>query len=386
MVNSSKFSEDIGDFRRFSRILKGAATLSFIIISFGSLVRASSAGLACPDWPLCFGKLLPTFDYQIFLEWFHRLLAGGLGVLLLYGTSVLIRSRSLRSSFGLQLLVALVLLGIQIVLGGLTVLKLLDAKTVGAHLVNAILFFSVIVWMMLRSGQIADSLSHIKVQAESLGLSKCVKMRTFRKIIVAFLTLVFFQLAVGGMVSTNYAGLACPDFPKCHGQWVPPFNFHLWLQVAHRLLGILVGLLSIMVAYTGWKALEAHWENDRLANLSRSSRSLKRMVYIRRVLFLLPGLIAFQILLGVLNVLYFLPTSITVMHLANAVGIYTLTLTVVIYLFEPVFAEDWKVSYQMPEAMPQARSALRVGDVDSHHEDLSDRPTISSLTNPSPQL
>ena len=62
-----------------SRLFYSALALSvfcFVVIVFGSWVRATDSGLACPDWPLCFGKVLPAFDLQIFLEWFHRIIAG----------------------------------------------------------------------------------------------------------------------------------------------------------------------------------------------------------------------------------------------------------------------------------------------------------------------
>ena len=139
------------DFRRFSKLLAWAAVLTFGLISLGSLVRASNSGLSCPDWPLCYGRAVPLFDTHIFLEWFHRVVAASLGLLVLVAVVKLVRSPLLRRPFGLQLGVGAVLLFVQVVLGGLTVLKLLDPSTVSAHLMNAMLFFTVLVWTTVRA-------------------------------------------------------------------------------------------------------------------------------------------------------------------------------------------------------------------------------------------
>jgi cytochrome c oxidase assembly protein subunit 15 len=384
MVNHSNPSLASIHFFKFSKVLKLAALLSFVIISFGSLVRASSAGLACPDWPLCFGQLVPSFDYQIFLEWFHRLLAGGLGVLILYALSLILRSSYLRKALGLQLAVAVVLLSIQIVLGGLTVLKLLDAKTVGAHLINAILFYSVIVWMMLRARQIGERLSGISSQITVTQPFDFKGLSFLRKMVSVIGGAIFLQLAIGGMVSTNYAGLACPDFPKCHDQWIPPLNFHLWLQVIHRLLGMIIVILALFLAIAGVRLLNAYEKHLRL-NGSCQGGTLKRIGFVKCGLFLMPVMVAFQILLGVLNVFYFLPTSITVMHLANAVAIYTIVLTVAIYFFEPVFADDWKLVLTSRENMsvvPKHDSR----EPGLPREGAFEGSALGSLTHPSPQL
>ena len=138
-------------FGRFSALLSWTAVLSFILIVLGSGVRATDSGLACPDWPLCHGQAVPMFDFQIFMEWFHRLIAGCVGILMLTATVQLFRHTLLRRAFTLQIIAAMVLLAVQIVLGGLTVLKLLDPATVSAHLTNALMFFTVLVWMATRA-------------------------------------------------------------------------------------------------------------------------------------------------------------------------------------------------------------------------------------------
>ncbi len=121
----------------------GVATL--ILMAIGSATRVMNAGLACPDWPLCYGELVPTqqMNLQVFLEWFHRLDAAliGVGAIALTGLSWWNR-RSLPSWLPWASTFALGLIVFQGVLGGLTVTELLRFDIVTAHLGTALLFFT----------------------------------------------------------------------------------------------------------------------------------------------------------------------------------------------------------------------------------------------------
>jgi cytochrome c oxidase assembly protein subunit 15 len=125
------------------RLLVGHLVMALIaLVGIGGATRVMEAGLACPDWPLCYGTLLPgrQMNLQVFLEWFHRLDAFlvGLALLVLAGVSVLKRRqlpRWLPWATGL----ALLLVAVQGGLGALTVLHLLAAPTVTAHLLTALL-------------------------------------------------------------------------------------------------------------------------------------------------------------------------------------------------------------------------------------------------------
>jgi len=287
--------------RSFGRLINYASVLCFFIMALGATVRANDAGLACPDWPLCYNRVIPIFDLGIFLEWFHRVVAGGLTILLLVASWRIIRSTTLRREFGSPIVAAMVLLGVQIVLGGLTVLHLLEPKIVAAHLVNALLFFSVLLWMAMRARAIVSP----NVARQSVRATPA-----FRWTLTGLLGLLFAQLVVGGMVSTNQAGLACPDFPKCHGMWLPPVSFHITLQVLHRYLGYAVALGAVAV-----------WMLATTSHLGRLPRLATR---------LLPALVLAQIALGIVNVIWLLPEWASVAHLANAVLIFALLLLAVL--------------------------------------------------------
>ncbi|CEJ44615.1 COX15/CtaA family protein [Umezakia ovalisporum] len=118
---------------------------TLILMAIGSATRVMNAGLACPDWPLCYGELVPArqMNLQVFLEWFHRLDAGliGLSAIALFGLSWWNRGL-LPSWLPWASTFALFLIVLQGVLGGLTVTELLRFDIVTAHLGTALLFFT----------------------------------------------------------------------------------------------------------------------------------------------------------------------------------------------------------------------------------------------------
>lgn len=132
------------------RLIWKIALATLALMAIGSATRVMNAGLACPDWPLCYGTLIPTqqMNLQVFLEWFHRLDAAliGFSTLLLVGLSWWYR-RSLPVWTPWMATVALGLILFQGVLGGLTVTQLLRFDIVTAHLGTALLFFTTLLVM-----------------------------------------------------------------------------------------------------------------------------------------------------------------------------------------------------------------------------------------------
>ncbi|MDC0835564.1 heme A synthase [Geitlerinema sp. CS-897] len=135
---------------RVRRLIWKIAIATVVLMAIGSATRVANAGLACPDWPLCYGQLVPTaqMNLQVFLEWFHRLDASliGLMAIVLAGKSWWWR-RELPSWLPWMSLVTLGLIVFQGILGGLTVTELLRFDIVTAHLGTALLFFITVVSM-----------------------------------------------------------------------------------------------------------------------------------------------------------------------------------------------------------------------------------------------
>ncbi len=130
---------------RIRRLVWKICIATLILMAIGSATRVMNAGLACPDWPLCYGELVPTrqMNFQVFLEWFHRLDAGliGISAIALAGLSWWHR-HSLPNWLPWASTFALGLIVFQGVLGGLTVTELLRFDIVTAHLGTALLFFA----------------------------------------------------------------------------------------------------------------------------------------------------------------------------------------------------------------------------------------------------
>ena len=261
-----------------------AATLALMVV--GALVRAHGAGLACPDWPLCFGELLPVFDMQVALEWGHRVFAGSVSLGLVALSALLLRRPPLAAAHGRKLAFAWALLLVQVLLGGATVLLKLAPWTVTAHLMTGTALLLSLAWLA------AD------LRSASRGRTPAVPSGLGVPIAVALGVLVL-QVLLGGLVSSRSAGLACADFPTCDGQsLLPTLEGGVALHALHRLNGY-----ALLVAYAV------------LALLTRGHPGLRR--WSRAAL----GLIVLQIAIGATNVLLRLPPEITALHTLTAAGI-----------------------------------------------------------------
>ncbi|MBF2064200.1 MAG: heme A synthase [Calothrix sp. C42_A2020_038] len=129
---------------RIRRLVWKISVATLILIAIGSATRVMNAGLACPDWPLCYGELVPAkqMNLQVFLEWFHRLDAALIG----FSSLILVvlswwKRQQLPTWLPWAITFALFLIVFQGVLGGLTVTQLLRFDIVTAHLGTALLFF-----------------------------------------------------------------------------------------------------------------------------------------------------------------------------------------------------------------------------------------------------
>lgn len=305
------------------KILRRLVTLSIIVSLFvvmlGAYTRLTNAGLGCPDWPGCYGRMVvsslhgelsdaqsrfpevPIESRKAWTEMAHRYAAGTLVLLIaLINLCVYrIHRSSQRVPWGVPIMVVF-LVTFQALLGMWTVtLKLLPVIVMG-HLLGGILIFS--------------SLCYFRMQISSVRRIDNVKWRFWISI---GLILVLCQIALGGWVSSNYAGVACVGFPQCNGQWLPALDFsagfHLFspvganyqgglldsaarvtIQMVHRLGAVIVAVYVLFLAGRLWSRV--------------------RFVPLRIAAFFAMLLVLVQFTLGVMNVVYLLPLKVAVLH------------------------------------------------------------------------
>lgn len=295
-------------FRRFSPLPVGIVALTYCLIILGATTRLEGAGLSCPDWPLCNGKLIPTFDHGVFFEWSHRLVAGTVSTLFLVMLSWILVNGSLRSRLWRVAVFAVVMLATQVVLGGLTVLDLVKPYIVTMHLGTGTLLFSSLILICLRT--LREYHGYEPAATQPRGLKP-----------FAVLTLlgVYGQILLGGLVASNYASLACPDWPTCQGMWFPPLVGFVGLHMVHRYGAYTVAtLVSVLFVWTR-KSQDAH------------VRILAAVAF---------GLVLIQVALGVSIVLLRLPIPLAAAHNGVAEALFATLVAVNYGLFSRSRAQD----------------------------------------------
>lgn len=224
------------------RLVWKIAIATLLLMAVGSATRVMNAGLACPDWPLCYGQLVPTrqMNLQVFLEWFHRLDAALIGVsaIALAGLSWWYRKLlphwlPWASTFALFLIV------FQGILGGLTVTQLLRFDIVTAHLGTALLFFSTLI-------VIGTSLLPYK------GTRAAGKLRWLGLVATV---LVYLQSILGGLVGSRWALHQC----FAGSQLCSVMNAHI--------LGVVPPTVTVIaVVWSVWKTPGLHRHLRTLGN------------------------------------------------------------------------------------------------------------------------
>lgn len=230
--------------QRVRRLIWKIAVATFILMAIGSATRVMDAGLACPDWPLCYGQFVPSqqMNLQVFLEWFHRLDAGliGLSTLGLVGLCIWFR-RELPRWLVRTSVLALVLVIIQGLLGGLTVTELLRFDIVTAHLGTALLFFSLLIAM-------GTALLPYE------GTTTAKKLPWLGGVATG---LVYLQSLLGGLIASRWAVHQCYT------------GFELCSVMNTHLAGVLPATIATLaVVIISWRTPALHPALRKLANVS----------------------------------------------------------------------------------------------------------------------
>jgi len=300
-----------------------AVAFTFVVVVVGAYVRLADAGLGCPDWPGCYGEMTPHHARgdiakaveeqggthgpvsmsKAWKEMFHRYIAGGLGLLILVIAAIAwLRRRELGQSPALAAGI-LGLLIFQAALGMWTVTLLLKPVIVTLHLLGGMALLALLAWLALRQ-QVPPPLPAAVTKLRPLG--------------ILALLVVIAQIALGGWVSTNYAALACTDFPTCHGEWLPQMDFRHGFQLVRELGKTATG------AHLSYDAITAiHWTHRvgalvTLAVVGWLALLLLRSPASARLGAMLLAVLLAQVILGIANVLGGLPLLLAAAHNAGA--------------------------------------------------------------------
>ncbi|QHE87668.1 COX15/CtaA family protein [Hydrogenophaga sp. BPS33] len=222
--------------------------LTFDLVLFGAFTRLTDSGLGCPDWPGCYGSVSPvgassaiaaaqesmphgpvTFS-KAWIEMIHRYLATAVGVLILVLSLVSLVERKRLSVSYVWPLFTLVWVCLQGAFGALTVTMKLFPAIVTLHLLGGLVLLA-----LLRAQATAYALAE-PGHCAPVGLPG-----RLRWALLGVYVLLWLQIALGGWVSTNYAVLACSEFPTCQGSWWPEMHlregFTLWRELGLNHLG-----------------------------------------------------------------------------------------------------------------------------------------------------
>ncbi len=326
-------------YRWFRRLALFATAFALVVVVLGAYTRLSDAGLGCPDWPGCYGHLTvpdeaqeihranaayperPVEAPKAWKEMVHRYFAGTLGLFILaLFVMALVNRRHAQQPVALPaLLLGLVIF--QALLGMWTVTLQLKPVVVMGHLLGGFATLSLLWWL---------GVSGDRRQGGDLTTAR----RPLTWAVVGLVVLVT-QIALGGWTSSNYAALACPDFPHCQSQWWPEMDFGeafvLWrglgvnyefgvlehpartaIHMTHRIGAVVTAVyLLALAAFVLWKGQAGA---------------------VRRAGLVLLLLVGVQVALGISNVVFHLPLPVAVAHNATAAVLLVALLSLIIAL------------------------------------------------------
>lgn len=216
------------------------ATLAstFILLLAGGLVHATDSGLACPDWPTCYGSLMPEMKGGVAIEHSHRLIATFVGLLTIALAVSIHRTHPERRGLVRLGWGALALVIFQGLLGGMTVIFKLPTVVSSSHLATAMIYLAVIVTLTHR----------LRPDPPTLRSPRGPSPAPRRWAALAAVA-IYVQIVLGAVVRHTDVGLACSDIPLCKGAlWLVGADPRIQLHMAHRVGALVVSALVLMAA------------------------------------------------------------------------------------------------------------------------------------------
>jgi cytochrome c oxidase assembly protein subunit 15 len=330
-------SHDPAKFRKLAWV---TAFLTLDLIMIGSFTRLTDSGLGCPDWPGCYGHSNPISAGEpiraaetaqptgpvtmtkAWIEMLHRYFAMGVGLLIIILTVQAWRQRRAEATTSRALAsAALIWVCVQGAFGALTVTMKLQPIIVTAHLLGGMVLLSMLVALAVRT-----SASNATVRSGG----------SLRLLASIALLVVFAQIALGGWVSSNYAVLACPDFPQCQAAWLPPMDFEhgytLWRGLGRTGAGEMIPFQALVAIHWTHRAFAIAV----VAVLGLLIAQAWRLPQLGRIARLLVFALALQLATGLSNVVLDWPLLAAVLHSGGAALLVALLVAMLAKLQAPV--------------------------------------------------
>jgi protoheme IX farnesyltransferase len=298
---SSKKTSKSNAIGAFRYVVLAAAIATFLLIVIGGIVRVTGSGLGCPDWPTCFGRLLPPPQIEAQIEFSHRFWASAVTSPLILISAVWAWLRFRRVKLIWQpLFWSLPILALQGALGAVVVLRELPPALVALHLGTAFLLLG----LLILATATAFQLHRNPKQADAL-----VFRSRFARLALGGLIGLFVILVSGAFTAASGATYACSGWPLCNGELIPSHPLG-WVHMLHRLL---VGLMAVHMLLL----LRAAWRTQRTQRGILSAATLTVVLYYA------------QILVGALKVSTQFPIYLLGLHVATAAAVWALAVVLV---------------------------------------------------------
>lgn len=318
---------------RYRKLVFFTWFLTLDLIMFGAFVRLTDSGLGCPDWPGCYGKVTPigaaeeissayaamphgavSFS-KAWIEMIHRYVGAFLGLLIIAIVIMAWRHRKLLGNSPRLATFILFAVCVQGAFGAWTVTHLLMPIIVTTHLVLGMTLLALLTWLAAREKQ------HPPLH---YGEQRWLPW------VAGGVLLLFVQIALGGWVSTNYAALACMDFPTCHGEWLPPMDFQGGFSLIRGLGQLPSGEMISQHALTA-----IHWTHRNFAfivfaYLGALALRLRKDPGLAGPATLMLALLVAQLFTGLTTIFFQWPLLIAVLHNGGAAGLVIAAVTLLV--------------------------------------------------------
>ncbi len=327
---------------RFQKLAATTVAGTLFLVTLGVIVRATDSGLGCPDWPFCYGRILPAVDdSKAWIEWLHRGIAAILGLLILAQAILAYVDHRDRRSLLWPSVAAVFLVGFQAYLGQQTVLQGNSGASVTAHLATSQALLGLLIYILVRS--------FFPARIGGRGSSQRFTLLAAFGAAAIYALLLFGSQVTSRVIATG--SLVFTDWPLMGGSLIPALTTLTSAEVLHRWVAAAVGLIVLVVALAAVRSQRQHPTIVRLAVAAAA-------VYL------------IQVLIGGIQVMTQLAAWTQTLHVALGATVWALMVALAV------------TAYYTARVTPVVGSGLVSGGGRSVPADGSIAPTATSASGP----